>query len=135
MINVNNFLHIFNDLVCQKYTDVTPSEQSSKNYDLADQMFVLFNQLLSSTELLNDHILTLDFDEYDDYNPDYQEENMTDTSPDVHDIKYSYETMCAVVKYSQTHTFTSLRRRYRQIKFKEQLRRIKQYVNGEGTKT
>ena len=66
MINVNNFLHIFNDLVRQRYPDVTPSEPSSKDYELADQMFVLFNQLLNSTELLNDHIVTLDFDEYDD---------------------------------------------------------------------
>ena len=60
----------------------------------------------------------------DDYNSDYHEENMNDTSPDVHGIKYSYDTMCAIVKYSQTHTFTSIRRRYRQIKYKEQLRRI-----------
>ena len=42
--------------------------------------------------------------------------------------------MCAIVKHSQTHTFSSVRRRYRQIKYKEPLRRIKQYVNAEGTK-
>ena len=135
MINVNNVLHIFNDLVRQKYPNVAPIEPSSKDYELADQMFVLFNQLLNSTELLNDHIVTLDFDEYDDCNPDYQEENMNDASAGAHGIKYSYDTMCAIVKYSQTHPFTSIRRRYRQIKYKEQLRRIKQYVNAEGTKT
>ena len=100
MINVNNFLYIFNDLVRQKYPDVAPSEPSSKDYELSDQMFVLLNQLLHSTELLTDHIVTLDFNEYDDCNPDYQEENMIDTSPDVHGIKYSYDTMCAIVKYS-----------------------------------
>ena len=135
MINGNNFLYIFSDLIHQKYPDVAPSEPSSKDYELADQMFVLLNQLLHSTELLTDHIVTLDFDEYDDCNPDYQEVNVIDTSPDVHGINYSYDTMCAIVKYSQTHTFTSVRRRYRQIKYKEQLRRIKQYVNAEGTKT
>ena len=42
--------------------------------------------------------------------------------------------MCAIVEFSKNHTFSTLRRRYRQIKHKEQLRRIKQYVNAQGTK-
>lgn len=50
-------------------------------------------------------------------------------------IKYSYDTMCAIVEYSKIHTFTSIRRRYKQIKYKEQLRRVKHYANAQGTKT
>lgn len=135
MINVNNILHIFNNLVRQKHPGSTQDEPSSKDYELADQLFLLFNQLLTSAELLVDHIVTLDFNEYDDCSADYQEEDDNAVALNVDCIKYSYETMCAIVEFSETHTFPTLRRRYRQIKYKEQLRRIKQYVNAQGTKT
>jgi len=95
----------------------------------------LFTQLLTSTELLVDHIVTLDFDEYDDCSGDYQEENERDIVLNVDGIKYSFDTMCTIVEFSKNHTFSTLCRRYRQIKHKEQLRRIKQYVNAQGTKT
>ena len=62
MINPNNILHIFNDIVRQKYPETTQTEPSSKDYELADQLFVLFNQLLTSAELLVDHSVILDFD-------------------------------------------------------------------------
>jgi regulatory protein YycI of two-component signal transduction system YycFG len=126
---------MFNNLVRQKYPDYIQSEPSSKDYELADQLFLLFNQLLNSTELLVDHIVILDFDEYDDCSANYEEEDKNDIISSIDGMKYSYATMCAIVEYSKTHTFTSIRRRYRQIKYKEQLRRIKQYVKAEGTKT
>jgi hypothetical protein len=135
MININNILYMFNNLVRQKYPELVQSEPSSKDHELADQLFLLFNQLLNSAELLVDHIVTLDFDEYDDCSADYEDENKNDVVSNVDGIKYSYDTMSAVVEYSKTHTFTSIRRRYKQIKHKEQLRRIKQYVNAQGTKT
>lgn len=135
MVNVNNILYMFNNLVRQKYPELVQSEPSSKDHELADQLFLLFNQLLNSAELLVDHIVTLDFDEYDDCSADYQEEDKNDVASNVDGIKYSYDTMCAIVEYSKNHTFNSIRRRYKQIKYKEQLRRIKQYVNVQGTKT
>lgn len=122
-------------MVRQKYPETTQTEPSSKDYELADQLFVLFHQLLTSTELLVDHIVSLDFDEYDDSSGDYQEEDEHDIVPNVDGIKYSFDTMCAIAEFSKNHTFSTLRRRYRQIKHKEQLRRIKQYVNAQGTKT
>jgi hypothetical protein len=81
----------------------------------------LLNQLLSSTELIVDHIVTLDYDEYDDSSGDYQQEDKNDISSNIVGIKYSYDTMCAIVEYSTTHTFTSVRRRYKKIKYEEQL--------------
>lgn len=47
MINVNNILRIFNNLVRQKYPERTQDEPSSKDYELANQLFLLFNQLLT----------------------------------------------------------------------------------------
>lgn len=135
MINVNNILHMFNNMVREKYPELTQIEPSSKDHEMADQLFLLFNQLLSSAELLVDHIVTLDFNEYDDCSDDYQEEDKNDITLNVGGIKNSYETMSAIVEFSKNHTFPTLRRRYRQIKHKEQLRRMKQYVNAQGTKT
>ena len=134
MINVNNILYIFNNLVREKYPKTTQTEPSSKDYELVDHSFVLLSQLLTSTELLADHILTLDFDEYDDCSGDYQKEDKSDIVLNVDGIKYSFDTMCVIVVFSRNHTFSTLRRRYRQIKHKEQLRRIKQYINAQGTK-
>jgi hypothetical protein len=114
MINVNNILHIFNNLVRQKHPEPTQGEPSSKHYELADQLFLLFNQLLTSTELLVDHIVTLDFNEYDDCGADYQEEDENAVVLNVDGIKYSYDTMCTIVEFSKTHAFPTLRRRYRQ---------------------
>ena len=122
-------------MVREKYPEDTQTEPSSKDHEIADQLFLLFNQLLSSAELLVDHIVTLDFDDYDDCSADYQEEDKNDITLNVGGIKYSFETMSAIVEFSKNHTFPTLRRRYRQIKHKEQLRRIKQYVNAQGTKT
>ncbi|CAF1646067.1 unnamed protein product, partial [Didymodactylos carnosus] len=85
--------------------------------------------------LLVDHIVILDFNEYDDCSADYQEEDENAVALNVDGIKYSYDTTCAIVEFSKTHTFPTLCRRYRQIKYKEQLRRIKQYVNAQGAKT
>ncbi|CAF3617883.1 unnamed protein product [Rotaria sp. Silwood1] len=134
MINTNNVLNLFSELVRRKYPESARNEPSSNDHELADQLFLLFDQLLNSTELLVDNIVTLDFDIYNDDNEDYEEES-TETNPIIIDgIKYSYATMIAVVEYSKTHTFLSLRNRYRSIKYKQQLRRIKQYVNAQGTR-
>lgn len=77
----------------------------------------------------------MDFNEYDDCSADYQEKDENAVTLNVDGIKYSYDTMCAIVEFSKTHIFPTLRRRYRQVKHKEQLRRIKQYVDTQGTKT
>ncbi|CAF1533038.1 unnamed protein product [Adineta ricciae] len=86
----------------------TQDEPSSKDYEQADQLFLLFNQLLTSAEILADHIVTLDFDEYDDCSADYQEEDDNAVALNVDDIKYSCDTMCAIVEFSKTHTFPTL---------------------------
>jgi hypothetical protein len=67
---------------------------------LADQLFQLFDQLLNAAELQVDNIVTLDFNTYyNDDDDEYQEENMNTTSFNIDGIKYSYDTMCAIVEY------------------------------------
>ena len=136
MINAKNVLKLFNDLVHQKYSESIENAPTIKEHELADYLFLLFDQLMDSAELLVDNIVTLDFDNYNDDDDDanYHEEDDFESLVQVDGIKYSYNTMCAIVKYSKTHTFQSLHHRYKNIKHKEQLRRIKQYVNAEGTK-
>ncbi|CAF1365518.1 unnamed protein product [Adineta ricciae] len=120
----------------EKHPEPTKDEPSSKDYELADQLFLLFNELLTSAKLLVDHIVTLDFNEYGDCSADYQEEEDDNAvALNVDGITYSYDTMCPIVEFSKTHTFPTFRRRYRQIKYKEQLRRIKRYVNAQDMKT
>ena len=131
MINIYNVVNLFNDLVYQKYPEPTRDEPSPKDHELADQ---LFDQLLNSAELLVDSVVTLDFDEYADNNEEYTVENRAENLTIMDGTKYSYDTMRAVVDYSKTHTFSSLRSRYKSIKYKQQLYRIKQYVKVQGTK-
>ena len=134
MINNCNVLNLFSELVRQKYPKSTPDEISSKDHESADQLFLLFDQLINSTELLIDNIVTLDFDDYHDDNEEYQEEITDSNQANVGGIKYSHSTMRDTVLYSKTHSFPSLRNRYRSIKFRQQLHRIKRYVGVEGTK-
>lgn len=134
MIHIYNIVNLFNELVHEKYPECTYGEPSPKDHELADQLFLLFDQLLNSTELLVDNIVTLDFDEYSDDSEEYEEEYSGADNIIVDGVKYSYDTMNAIVKYSKTHTFSSLRSRYRGIKYKQQLHRIKQYINTQGTK-
>lgn len=134
MINIYNVVNLFNDLVYQKYPESTHDEPSPKEHELADQLFLLFNQLLNSAELLVDNVVTLDFVEYDDNDEEYTAENRAESLTVIDGIKYSYDTMRDVVDYSKTHTFSSLRNRYKNIKYKQQLHRIKQYVKVQGTK-
>ena len=102
MMNVNNILHIFNNLVRQNYPVPTQNESSSKDYELADR-------LLTSAELLIDRIVTLDFNEYDDCSADYEEEDENNVDLNVDGVKYSSDTMCAIVEFSKTHTFPTMR--------------------------
>jgi len=135
MINVNNILYLFDNLVCRKYPSSSHTEPSSQDHELADQLFQLFDQLLNAAELQVDNIVTLDFNTYyNDDDDEYQEENMNTTSFNIDGIKYSYDTMCAIVEYSKSHTFSSLRNRYKRIKSKQHLHRIRQYVKDQGTK-
>ena len=76
----------------------------------------------------------MDFDKYDDCSSDYQAADKSDIVLNVDGIKYSFDAMCAIVEFSKSHTFFSLRGRCRQTKHKEQLYRIKQYVDAQGTK-
>ncbi|UJR38913.1 hypothetical protein I4U23_031581 [Adineta vaga] len=97
MINVHNILHIFNNLVHRKYPEPTKDEASSIGYELVD------------------HIVTLDFVAYDDCSVDYQEEEKENAvAVNVDGIQYSYDTICAFVEFSKTHTFPTLCRQYRQ---------------------
>jgi len=134
IININNILHLFNDLVRQKYPSSSDTEPSSQDHELADQLFQLFDQLLNAAELEVDNIVTLDFNAYDDDDEEYQEENNNRTFFTTHGTKYSYDTMCAIVEYSKSHTFSSLCSQYKRIKSKQHLHRIKQYVKDQGTK-
>ena len=133
MINVNCVLKLFNDLVRQKYSESTEIPPTAKDHELADHLFLLFDQLLNSEGAGVDNIVTLDFDDYNDDDENFDEDDDGGLAP-TNDTKYSYDTMCTSAKYSKTYTFRSLRHRYKQIKHKEQLRRMKQYVNFQGTK-
>jgi Tc5 transposase-like DNA-binding protein len=134
MINIHNVIHLFNDLVNQKYPMSDSTEPSSKDYELADQLFLLFNQLLNSAELVVDHIVTFTVNDYADDTEEYKENVTDDISLKTNDMIYPYDTMCDIVEYSKTHTFASVCNRYRKIKYNMQLQRIKQYVEDEGTK-
>lgn len=133
MANVNNILYLFDDLVQQKYPGSGRTKPSAKDHEIADQLFLIFDQLFNANGLEFDNIKTLDSNVYDD-DEEYQEENHDDTSHNIDGVRYSYNTMCTIVEYSKTHTFTSLRSRYKRIKSKQHLHRIKQYVKEQGTK-
>ncbi|CAF1667693.1 unnamed protein product [Adineta ricciae] len=126
---------MFNNVMREKYPELTETEPSSNDHEMTDQLLLLFNQLLSSAKLLVDHILTLEFNEYDNCSGDYQEEDKIDITLNIGGINYFLETMSAIVEFSKSSTFPTLRRLYRQIKLKEQLRRMKQYVTAQGTKS
>lgn len=81
-----------------------------------------------------DNIATLDFDDYNGDDNNSEEADNEEGSVPMNNIKHSYATMCAMVKYSKMHTFQSLRPCYKHVEHKEQLCRIKQYVNFQGTK-
>lgn len=134
MINVNNILHLFENLVRQKYPISSDAEPTAKDHELADQLFLLFDQLINATELEFETIKILDFNTNDYEDEEYQMENKDDTSCIIDGITYSYDTMSALAEYSKSHTFSSLRRRYRRVKSKQHLHRIKQYVKDQGTK-
>ncbi|CAF3524562.1 unnamed protein product [Rotaria sp. Silwood2] len=134
MINVNNILHLFDNLVRRKYPLSSHTEPSSQDHELADQLFQLFDQLLNVAELQVDNIVTLDINAYyDDDDEEYQEENKNPIFYDIDGTKYSYDTMCAVVEYAKSHSFSSLRSRYKRIKSKQHLQRIRKYVKDDGT--
>ncbi len=106
MANANNILYLFGDLVRQKYSTSSSTEPSAKDHELADQLFLLFDQLLNAAELEFENIKTLDFNAEDNDDDEYEEETKDDT-------------MCDIVEYSKNHTFVSLRSRYRRIKCKQ----------------
>lgn len=135
MINIDNILHLFDSLVRRKYPSSSPTEPSSQDHELADQLFQLFDQLLNAAELQVDNIVTLNINSYyDDDDDEYQEETQITTFYDIGGTKYSYDTMCAIVEFAKNHSFSSLCHRYKRIKSKQQLQRIKKYVKDEGTK-
>ncbi|CAF3943698.1 unnamed protein product [Rotaria magnacalcarata] len=114
--------------------DPSQFENVQEDHELADHLFLLFDQLLNSTELLVDNIVTLDFDYYNDDDDEYQGEDNNEDLTSIDGVTNSYDTMCSIIEYSKTHTFLSLRNRYKNIKSKEQLRRMKRYVDSQGTK-
>jgi hypothetical protein len=50
MINIDNVLYLFNHLVRQKYPESTHVEPSVQDYELADQLYLVFDQLLNAEE-------------------------------------------------------------------------------------
>ena len=133
MANVSNILYLFDDLVHQKYPGSSRTKSSAKDHELADQVFLIFDQLLNAAGLEFESIKTLDL-KVDDDDEEYQEENNDDTPCNIDGVRYSYNTMCDITEYSKNHTFSSLRSRYKRVKSMQHLHRIKQYVKEQGTK-
>jgi hypothetical protein len=136
MFNIANILYLFNKLVAEKYPDLTRDEPSPRDYEMADQLMVMVELLMNSSEVL-DADITLCINDYDDGdgNEEYTADlNDSQESYVVGDQSYSYETMQEIVEFANNHSFKAVQHRYRLIKQRSQLRRIRKYVKEFGTK-
>ncbi|CAF3139000.1 unnamed protein product [Rotaria sp. Silwood2] len=97
MVDIYNIVNLFNTLVREKYSKTTHQESSPKDCVLADQLFLVFDQLINSADTFVDNIITFDFDEYDDDNEDYQQPNRNDIPSNIENLNYSYDVMYVVV--------------------------------------
>ena len=104
MANVNNILYLLDDLVQQKYPGSSRTKPSAKDHEIADQLFLIFDQLLNANGLEFENIKTLDSN-VDDDDEEYQEENHDDTSYNIDGVRYSYNTTCTIVEYSKKSYF------------------------------
>jgi len=128
MFNVANVVRLFNQLVKEKYPDCKKDRPS-------DQLISVLQLLATSSEMIDGDI-TLDIDDYDDADESYTIEiNDTEETFVVGNRSYSYQTMCEIVQFANTHQFSSVKRRYRLIKDKKHLRRrIRKYVRQQGNR-
>jgi len=134
MFNIANVVGLFNELVKQKYPDCKEDKPSSQDHAAADQLISVLQLLTISSEMIDGDI-TLEIDEYDDADESYTvESDSTEEHCVVGNRSYSYETMCEIVQFANSHQFSSVKRRYRLIKDKKHLRRIRKYVRQEGTR-
>ena len=70
--------------------------------------------------------IMLDIDEYEDADESYTiEPDDTEESSVVANRSYSYKTMSEIVQFANTHQCSYIKRRYRLIKDRKHLRRIK----------
>ncbi|CAF3853800.1 unnamed protein product [Rotaria sp. Silwood1] len=134
MFNVANVVRLFNELEKEKYPDCKEDKPSPQDHAAADQLISVLQLLTTSSEMIDGDI-TLDIDEYDDTDKSYTiESDDTKETYIVGNRSYSYQTMHEIVQFSNTHQFSSVKRRYRLIKDKKHLRRIKKYVRQQGTR-
>jgi hypothetical protein len=133
MFNVANVIRIFDRLVKEKFPDCQEDEPSPADYATADQLLAVLQLLTNSPEMIEGDI-TLAIDDYDDDESYTTESDVDGETNAVGEHSYSYQTMCEIVQFAKSHQFSSVKRRYRLIKDKKQLRRIKKYVTQQGTK-
>lgn len=134
MFNIANVVRLFNELVKEKYPDCKEDRPSPQDHAAADQLISVLQLLTTSPEMIDGDIM-LDIDEYDDADESYTiESDDTEQTYVASNRSYSYQTMCEIVQYANSHQFSSVKRRYRLIKDKKQLRRIRKYVRQEGTR-
>ena len=63
-------------------------------------------------------MITLDLNYYSEDDENYHEENNDEDLTHIDGIKYSYDTICVLVKNSKTHIFQSLRHCYKKLDMK-----------------
>jgi len=127
-------MHLFNQLVREKYPNCKIDETSSRDYKMADQLMVVVGLFMNSAEVLQGDVV-LEVDDYDDDDGEYMLESDDDEkSLTVRDHSYSYKTMLEIVEFANTHQLSTVQHRYRLIKQQNQLKRIRKYVKRLGTK-
>ena len=128
MHNIANVMYLFNKLVNEKYSDCKMSDLSPQDRQIADQLVLAFNLLIGSSEIIEGDVI-LEIDEYDDDSSSYSNDSDDDEQHyTITNHSYSYKTMCDIVQYASNHRFSSVKNRYRSIKQKSQLKRIRKYL-------
>jgi len=96
-------MHLFNQLVREKYPNCTIDEPSSRDYEIANQLTVVIGLFMNSAEVLQGDVV-LEIDDYDDDDGEYMLESDDDQkSLTVGGHSYSYKTMLEIVEFANTH--------------------------------
>ena len=133
MHNIANVMYLFNKLVNEKYSDYKMSDLSPRDHEIADQLVLALNLLIDSSDIIEGDVI-LEIDDYDDENSSYSNDSDDDEQHyTITNHSYSYKIMCDIVQYANNHRFSSVKNRYRLIKQKSQLKRIRKYVRCQGT--
>jgi hypothetical protein len=53
MFNIANVLHLFNNLVAEKYSDCTRDEPTPLDYETADQLMMVIELFMNSAQVLD----------------------------------------------------------------------------------